>query len=84
MFAESMRKCSALFRLLLLICFIFLLHPVYSQEPKKIELLNADVSEFDQSINAKATRLLGNVAFKHENAIMHCDSAYLYQDENRL
>lgn len=84
MFAESMRKCSALFRLFFLNYFVFLLNPAFAQEPKKIELLNADVSEFDQSINAKATRLLGNVAFKHENAIMHCDSAYLYQDENRL
>jgi lipopolysaccharide export system protein LptA len=55
-----------------------------AQEIKKIELLNADVSEFDESINSKATRLLGNVKFKHENVIMTCDSAYLYRDDNQL
>ncbi|HRH65300.1 MAG TPA: OstA-like protein [Bacteroidia bacterium] len=65
----------------LLLCSFF---PVFSQQIRKIEILNADVSEFDQSLNAKATRLIGNVAFRHENAVMYCDSAYLYRDENRL
>lgn len=46
--------------------------------------MNADVSEFDESINARATRLLGNVIFKHENTFMYCDSAYMYRDENRI
>ena len=55
-----------------------------SQKPEKIELVNADVSEFDQALNAHATRLLGNVIFRHQNATMYCDSAYLYRDENRL
>lgn len=50
----------------------------------KIELLNADVSEFDEKKNANATRLIGNVRFKHESALMFCDSAYLIRNENRL
>lgn len=56
----------------------------FAQSGKRIELLNADVSEFDESINARATRLLGNVKFKHENVLMSCDSAYLYRDDNKL
>lgn len=56
----------------------------FSQKTEKIELIHADVSEFDQSLNAKATRLIGNVVFKHQNAFMYCDSAYLFRDENRL
>lgn len=56
----------------------------FSQKSEKIELVHADVSEFDQELNAKATRLLGHVVFKHENVYMYCDSAYLYRDENRL
>lgn len=28
-----------------------------------------------------ATRLIGNVKFKHEGAIMYCDSAWLYEDQ---
>jgi lipopolysaccharide export system protein LptA len=50
----------------------------------RIELLNADVSEFNQEQNAAATRLIGNVRFRHESAVMNCDSAYLYRAENRL
>lgn len=60
--------------------------PSFAQTVKKtkIELLNADVSEFNESFNAKATRLIGNVKFKHESAMMYCDSAYLFREENRL
>jgi lipopolysaccharide export system protein LptA len=56
----------------------------FSQKPEKIELVNADVSEFDQDKNPFATRLLGNVVFRHLKATMYCDSAYLYRDDNRL
>lgn len=55
-----------------------------AQNSQRIELLNADMSDFDQSVNAKATRLIGHVAFKHQNALMYCDSAYLFRDDNRL
>ena len=79
-----MRKGTLLRLLLVLLTFIFSSFPGSAQEVKRIELLNADVSEFDQSINAKATRLLGNVQFKHENVLMYCDSAYLYRDDNKL
>ncbi|MEO8085284.1 MAG: OstA-like protein [Bacteroidota bacterium] len=56
----------------------------YAQKPSRIELIHADVSEFDNTINAGADRLLGNVSFKHENAVMTCDSAYLYKEANNL
>jgi lipopolysaccharide export system protein LptA len=48
--------------------------------PKKrrIELLHADVLEYDESLGNKARRLIGNVSFLHEGAVMDCDSAYLY------
>lgn len=57
---------------------------LFAQNIQRIELVNADVSEFDESINAKATRLLGKVVFKHENTLMYCDSAYMYREENRI
>ena len=63
---------------------VFIPRIAEAQNIQKIELLNADVSEFDESINANATRLIGNVSFKHKNAIMNCDSAYLYRDDNRF
>ncbi len=66
--------------------FTFFLFSIYAfaQKPSRIELVHADVNEFDEAINKNADRLLGNVTFKHENAIMTCDSAYLYKQENNL
>jgi len=49
---------------------------------KRIELLNAEVLEYDESLGHKARRLIGNVIFEHEGAIMNCDSAYLYEDNS--
>ena len=47
----------------------------------RIEILNADRGEFDAQIAPGAQRLKGNVRFRHRDAIMSCDSAYLYQDQ---
>lgn len=78
------------------LCFVFLiagiLHmcafylPVSAQraEEKKIELLNADILEGDERLGKNAVRLLGNVRFKHEDAVMYCDSAYRFAQENRF
>lgn len=70
----------------ILVCFVlaFLPFMLLAQKPSRIELLHADVSEFDSDINPGADRLIGKVAFKHENAVMTCDSAYLYKAENNL
>lgn len=66
---------------LLLICS---LKSVAQEEKKgkKIELRNAEVLEYDESLGQKARRLLGNVIFEHEGALMYCDSAYLYEDNS--
>lgn len=47
----------------------------------KVEILNADEWSFDERIAPGAQRLRGNVRFKHAGALMHCDSAHLYQDQ---
>jgi OstA-like protein len=62
--------------------FVFFSLAAKCQENRKVELLNADVLEFDQSLGINAKRLLGNVQFKHENVLMYCDSAYFYEDDN--
>ncbi len=56
----------------------------WSQEAKKkrIELLNAEVLEYDEALGHKARRLLGDVIFEHEGTLMYCDSAYLYEDNS--
>lgn len=56
-----------------------LLSIVYSfSQSQKVELLHANSLEFDESIGMDVKRLIGNVSLKHENALMYCDSAYLY------
>jgi len=63
--------------------FIFLCTTLIGQEAKRIQLLGADVIEYDASI-VNAQRLLGNVSFAHEGTKMYCDSAWLYESDNDL
>lgn len=55
-----------------------------SQKTSQIEILNANSLEFDQTLGNNAKRLLGNVQFKHDNALMFCDSAYFYSETNSM
>jgi hypothetical protein len=53
------------------------------QVPPQVEQ-KADYMEFDQGIAGGAYRLIKNVEFKHEGALMYCDSAYFYKASNSL
>lgn len=57
----------------------FTLH-ASAQKVRKIELLNANSLEYDEDLGTKARRLIGDVVFKHEEALLYCDSAYLYEN----
>ena len=46
----------------------------------RIEILSADNLVYDKAFT-KAQRLLGHVRLKHENALMRCDSAWLFEDQ---
>ncbi|NNC84047.1 MAG: hypothetical protein HKN79_10765 [Flavobacteriales bacterium] len=54
-----------------------------AQDNKKIQLIRADVIEYDAGM-VKAQRLLGRVIFEHQGSRMYCDSAYLYEESNRF
>ena len=56
--------------------------PLFSQQTKQIEILNSDDMEYDATLGTNAIKYLGNVIFKQDEAIMHCDSAYFYTEEN--
>jgi lipopolysaccharide export system protein LptA len=51
---------------------------------KKIVIKNANSLEFDEKLGANTRRLIGDVVFQHEGALMYCDSAYFYSDLNSL
>jgi lipopolysaccharide export system protein LptA len=73
-------------RLLLISFFFFvaILHQSFAQKVTKIELLGADMLEFDQNLGNNARRLIGNVIFKQESTLIYCDSAYLYSEANSM
>ncbi len=52
--------------------------PLPGQKVTRIEILNAELTAFDQKIGKDARKLLGNVQLKHEDVVMSCDSAYFY------
>jgi lipopolysaccharide export system protein LptA len=51
-----------------------------AQSSHRIELLNSNTMEYNKALGNGAKRLIGNVQFKQNQAIMSCDSAYFYDD----
>lgn len=49
-----------------------------------IYLENADLISFDQLVMPDVQVLRGNVRFRHDDAILTCDSAYFYRNTNSL
>ena len=69
------------------LCCFFIINTVFvteAQQNTKIEIDNADTFEGDESLGKNVSRLIGNVRFRHQGALMYCDSAYLYQETNSL
>jgi lipopolysaccharide export system protein LptA len=58
---------------------------VVAQEETPIEVLNAETLEGLKLPDGRNVRkLLGNVQLKQDSTLMYCDSAYQYEDENRV
>ncbi len=74
-FLPANRKGSVLL-LLLLFAHVF----AYSQ--RRVEIVNAGSLKSSNDIADGAKRLIGDVQFKHENALLFCDSAYFYKDNS--
>ena len=69
------------------VCFIPLLWFALlseAQTVRQIEILNADLTEYDNSEGIQLSRLSGDVRFKHEDILMNCDSAHYYPSTNTL
>ena len=56
--------------------------PAIAQRKTKVELIQANAIRSDKNICNGARRLIGNVKFKQDSAIMECDSAHFYSDRN--
>lgn len=65
---------------------LLILFPSFSfaQKPTKIEILNANTLEFEERNGENVKRLIGDVQMKHDDALMFCDSAYIYSANNTM
>lgn len=67
-----------------LIGFLLLLtNSAVSQEKKRIDILQAGSLIQSENI-ANARRLIDDVIIQHEDLLMYCDSAYTYENTNRV
>jgi lipopolysaccharide export system protein LptA len=49
-----------------------------------VYLENSETLSFDKLLNPDIQVLRGNVRFRHDNALLYCDSAYFYEKANSL
>lgn len=55
---------------------------VFAQSLRLVYLENAEALSYDEARLPGAQVLTGNVRFRHDNALMFCDSAYFYEASN--
>lgn len=69
-----------------LLCFFLFLtfSSVFAQKKTLIEVVQADVLVGIKKGGVDAQQLIGDVIFKHQGALMYCDSAYLYKKTNTM
>jgi len=83
-----MCKCSKYFFLIYLLLLAgFSVHAQKksdkSKNPALIRIKQAESLSYDETKN-NARILKGNVICEHEGALLHCDTAYIYERENRM
>ncbi|MFT6844447.1 MAG: lipopolysaccharide export system protein LptA [Flavobacteriales bacterium] len=63
---------------------LFAEQPCFAQSKRTITLVNADVGTPATRATKNVTRLIGNVKFELDGAVMYCDSAFLNDKESFL
>ena len=63
--------------------FLLLSFKAFSQEKKRVEILRAGALVQSETV-ANAQRLIDSVIIQHEDILMYCDSAYTYENSNRV
>ncbi|MDD3079389.1 MAG: OstA-like protein [Paludibacter sp.] len=61
-----------------------IVNPLNNPKATIIYLENAETWSADKDFNPDIQVLKGNVRFRHDNALLYCDSAYFYQKANSL
>ncbi|MEQ8625867.1 MAG: OstA-like protein [Vicingaceae bacterium] len=84
-----MVKCltynPVVYRFIAVLFFLTLtLNVSFAQKREQIEIVQADNLFSGERNGKKAQRLVGDVIFKHQEALMYCDSAFLYSKSNAI
>ncbi len=58
--------------------------PAANKKTTIVYLEHTDFINVDENLMPGVQVLSGNVCFRHDNALMYCDSAYFYQNENSI
>lgn len=61
-----------------------IINPLASSKSTLVFLENSETLSFDQILMPEVQVLKGNVRFRHDNALLYCDSAYFYENANSL
>ena len=69
---------------ILLILLLVLPLGLLAQKKVKVTLQSANTMEYRKAMGPDLKRLLGEVVFEHDGALLYCDSAYFYEEENSL
>lgn len=59
-------------------------NPLSKRGATMVYLENSETLSFDKVFNPDVQVLKGNVRFRHDNAVMYCDSAYFFEKANSL
>ncbi len=77
-----MQTRRTLFGIIVLLFAFLTANQSVAQKKTKVELIQANSIRSDKNLYNGARRLIGNVKFKQDSAIMECDSAHFYSDRN--
>lgn len=61
-----------------------IVNPLNNRKATIVYLENTETLSYDQLTNPDVQILKGNVRFRHDNALLYCDSAYFYEKANSL
>ena len=61
-----------------------MVNPLSNKRATLVYLENSETITYDDVLNPNVQVLKGNIRFRHDNALMYCDSAYFFEKNNSM
>lgn len=78
------RSSDFIFRIVISSILIQMIFQTDAIGQRRVEWIYSDYVEFDQKVYGKVRRAIGSVHFRHEGTNLFCDSAYFYEESNKI